>query len=247
MKTIRNRALCLLLGTAMLFPMATGALAATSAESAAAASGIYVSATGEIEAEPDYAVVSLGVNTTEETSAKARNVNATTLAKVTAALKKQGVAEKDIKNEYVNMYTEYDYTSGKQTISGYTVSNSLSIYIRNLDKLGETVNAALEAGANNLSNVYYEVNNRDAYYAKAVKKAMDSARKKADIIAKEAGLTLGAVTSVNESGYDYPSYGGGYAVMAEDANAKAVSDIGNTLKPSPVSISVSLNVSFTVK
>ena len=243
---------------AMILPMGAGALAATpvptaqaSAEAAVSGKGIFVSANGEIEADPDYAVVSLGVNTTEKTSAQARSKNAETVKKISEALKKQGVDEKDIQNEFLSMYPAYDYTSEKRTLIGYTVNNTLSVKIRNLDKLGETVNAALNAGANNLNNVYYDVNDRDAYYAKAVNKAMSSAKKKAEIIAKESGLTLGKVTSVNESGYRYPEYYGSGGMMmdyaVDDATAEAApkTDLGNTLKPSPVTISVSLSVSFS--
>jgi uncharacterized protein YggE len=167
--------------------------------------GISVSGQGSVSVKPDVATISLGVETMDADAAKARKANDTAMAKVLTAVKAFGVADDDIKTSNYSIYPRYDEKG--QKITGYTVANTVSVKVKNLDKLGEMLEAAGAAGANTAGGIGFDVQDRTAAYNEALAQAMEKARARAEIMAKACGVKLGRVLTINESSsYSGPVY-----------------------------------------
>jgi uncharacterized protein YggE len=191
-----------------------------------AATGISVSAQGSITVKPDVAYVQLGVETMDADAGKARKANDEAMAKVLAAVKGFGVSDDDVTTTNFNIYPRYDDKGEK--ITGYTVNNNVSVKVKNLDKLGDVLTAASEAGANTAGGISFDVQDRTAAYNDALAQAMEKAKARADVMAKACGVTLGRVMTVNESSsYSGPTYAVVEDAMYSKANAVPVS--GGTL------------------
>ena len=102
-------------------------------------SDFTVSGTGKVTAVPDQGEISLGVTATKSTVKSAQTVVNQKINAISTAIKKLGVGESDIKTENYSVYPQYDYTNGKSIINGYQVSASLSIKIRDLDKINDVI------------------------------------------------------------------------------------------------------------
>lgn len=248
MKRNMKRAMAVVLAATLM--MTGTALASTpNAKEQIVASDQYiaVNASGTIEVQPDIASISLGVMTTAKDSAQARQKNANTLKKVTQAIEKAGVKGTDIKTEHISMYPNSDFKNGSEIITGYTVTNQLSITVQNVDKAGEIINAAMTAGANTVNGISYDVKDREKYYEQAVDKAMKSANSKAKIMANASGLKLGNVLNIREGSYDYMPIPTVMYSKVEQAESAVAGNIGDTLKPSLVTISVDIAVMYSAK
>ena len=234
------------LSAAMVFALGTSALAATVVEKPT----VSVSASAEVEAEPDIAYVSLGVRTENKKAEKARKENTDLMTKVIAAVKAQGVAEKDVKTSNLNLYANYTWDkNNKRTLTGYTCDNSLTITVRDVKKVGDVVDAAMQAGANNFNNVRFDLVDSEEYYIQAVAQATKKAMRRAKGVADAAGLTLGKAASLSTNGsgyspvYDYAEDVAEDAGMDSVANAPAAS-IGSTIQSGTIKISASVNAVF---
>jgi uncharacterized protein YggE len=220
----------------------SGVLAAgLSAESLAAqgatvsAAGITVVGTGTVTATPDTAEWSFGVQTSGETAEGALAANSEAMAKVVAALKGAGIAEDDLQTEQVSVYprTSDDGVS----IVGYDATNTVRATIRDLDRAGAIVDAAVDAGANQVYGPSLTVSDTEAQYGAAVDAAFDDARARAEAIAEKAGLTLGAPVAIVEGG------GGGGAIPYYGA-AEAAADVA--VEPGTQDVGASLTVTFAI-
>jgi uncharacterized protein len=180
--------------------------------------GISVSGQGSITLKPDVAYITLGVETLDTDAAKARSTNDTAMAKVIAAVKGFGVTDEDITSTNFSIYPRYDEKGLK--ITGYTVSNAISVKVKNLDKLGDVLTAASAAGANTAGGINFDIMDRTAAYNQALAQAMDKAKARADVMATACGVKLGNVLTVSESS----SYSGPIFAAADSlAGGKAAS------------------------
>ncbi len=171
-------------------------------------------------------------------------------------LKGQGVDPKDIKTQNYDVAPRYQYSncgygSGSSTcpppvIVGYTITQTVSVKVRNLSKAGEIVGGVVQSGANSVSQLTFTLDSPDAAKAAARAEAMAKARAKAELIAKEGGFGIGRLISVqvNEGGqYPYPMYGlgGGMAVSkAEVAPAP-------TVEPGSQEVNVTVNLVYEIR
>jgi len=168
------------------------------AESTAPKPGtISVNGTGSVTTEPDTATISLGVVTQGATAREAMQNNSTAMAKVIDALKREGLAAKDLQTEYVSLSPRYDQ-QGRE-VTGYDASNSVSARVRDLGHVGDVIDAGVAAGANNVSGPSLSREDRDKLYNDALEKAVADAKEKADVLARAAGVAVGAVQSVSEN------------------------------------------------
>jgi uncharacterized protein len=176
-----------------------GVAGAGGASSAAGASqhSIVVTGDGTVSTTPDRAQVSFGVSTDAKTASAALHGNAVEMAKVIAALKAQGIAPADIKTELVSLSPRY--TSNGESVVGYSASNSVSATLRNLDKVGPVIDAAVDAGANQVNGPNLVRSDASATYRLALRAAISNARGKAQAIAKASGLHLRRITDVSEA------------------------------------------------
>ncbi len=178
--------------------------------------GISVSGSGSVSLKPDVATISLGVETMDADAAKARKTNDEAMTKVLAAVKGFGIADGDIETTNFNIYPRYEEKG--QKITGYTVSNTVSVRVKDLDKLGSVLEAAVAAGANISGGIGFDVQDRTAAYNEALAQAMEKARARAEVMAKACGVTLGKALTINESSsYSGPTYASAEKAALMDA------------------------------
>ena len=167
---------------------------------------LNLSAYGEVHAAPDLATIELGVTTQGATAAEAMGSNARQMAGLLAALKKQGVAEKDIQTSNLNLTAQYDYQNGQAPVlKGYQASNTVSVTVRDLGKIGPTVDAVVAGGANQVNGVSFGL--RDPQSAEDAARVQAVARLQAEaaLYAKATGLHVKALRSLTEGGGYQPS------------------------------------------
>lgn len=170
--------------------------------------GISVAGTGTVTVSPDVATLSLGVSAQAAAAAAAQARASGTMANVIAAVKAAGVAERDIATQWISLQPQYDYqsgASGSPRILGYQASQSLSVKVRDLARSGAVIDAAVAAGANQVSGISFSLANPTAATNQAREAAMADARARAQALASAAGVTLGAPISISEVGAPTPT------------------------------------------
>lgn len=160
---------------------------------------ISVSGTGRVVTSPDVADLRLGVVVTKPTVKDARNVAAAQMTKVIAALKKLGIADKDLQTTGLSLQPNYTYpTRGTPRLTGYTLSNAVSVTVRDLNKLGDAIDDGLAAGATTLDGVSFRVDDSARAEQQAREQAMAQAKAKAQTLATAAGVSITGVASISE-------------------------------------------------
>lgn len=158
---------------------------------------VTVNGSGSVSAVPDTAQLSFGVTTEAKTAAEALAQNGDAADKVIAALKKAGIATKDLQTQYVSLSPRY--TDRGDEILGYTASNSVSAILRDLGRAGAVIDTAVAAGANNVSGPSLSRSDNDALYSAALKDAVADARVKAEALGEAGHFSIGKIDSVVES------------------------------------------------
>lgn len=194
---------------------------------------ISVSGTGTIVLSPDTADVQLGVSSTSRTVKDARAQAAAAMTRVVAGLKNLGIADKDIQTTTLNLQPTYDYSANTNPprITGYQLSNSIAVTVRDLDKLGDAIDGALANGATSLDGVTFRVDDQTAAEAQARQAAMTDAKAKAKTLADAAGVSISGVSSITETvaPVPYPVYYGlGAAGAPQASDAKTPVEAGST-------------------
>jgi len=215
-------------------------------------STISVSGTGEAYAIPDIAAFNFSVVETGDMVKQAQEKADAKINKALAAVREAGVEDRDIKTIGYNVYPKYEWNqivcltylcpSGKQVLTGYEVSQTVTVKVRDMEKEGDLVTKIGDIGASNISGVEFTVDNRDQYVAQARAQAIDEAKTKAKELAKQLGVKLGSILYYNESG-NYPIYhgmaegkGGGDTAVSSVAPRTAELPQGETKITSDVSI-----------
>jgi uncharacterized protein len=164
---------------------------------------ITVVGEGRVSISPDTAQTTIGVEVLSNTVRAASSEVSTTMASVIAALKAQGIADKDMQTAGYNISVDRMFAPGQNQIPGqeqirYRVSNNVSVLIHDTSKVGGVIDAAVTAGANNVYGVNFSVANPSKPADQASSKALDDARTRAAYLAGLAGLKLGPVISISE-------------------------------------------------
>lgn len=160
---------------------------------------ITVVGVGRASATPDIARVTVGVDVVNPSLSKAlTEVNRKT-SSVIAQLKEQGIEDKDIRTVDFNVFPQQSYgPNGPGPITGYRVSNSVRVTIRDLDKAGDILEQAVNAGANTVQGLTFTIEDPKPVETEARVSAIQDARFKADALAQEAGATVGQVINISE-------------------------------------------------
>jgi uncharacterized protein YggE len=169
---------------------------------------ITVSGEGEVRATPDEAMLSAGVVSNARTAAAALADNAHAMNAVFATLRSAGVPEKSMQTSGFNVSPQYATDkNGAQTphIVGYQVSNTVNVTVDDLSKVGPVLDALVASGANSVGDISFGIKNPKAAMAQARALAVADAIDRAQALTKAAGVTLGPITSIGESGgYEPP-------------------------------------------
>lgn len=173
---------------------------ATAAEEKKLQRTISVSAEGSVVTKPDMARISSGVVSEARTAREALTANSAAVQKLIAALKQAGIAAADLQTSSINVQPRYTHHKDGQAprIDGYTVSNDLSLVVRDLGKLGDILDQLVTLGANQIGALSFDIANADALRDEARKAAVANARKRAALYAEAAGVTLGDVLEITE-------------------------------------------------
>ena len=175
---------------------------------------------GEVSLTPDIAYIYVGVHTENENAGDAVAENNDNAQGVIDALKGSGVKAEDISTTNFSLYASQQYDrNGNPTDLAYVVDNTVFITVRNLDQLGDLLGTAIDAGANSVNGISFDVSDKESVLSDAREQAVNNARAQAEELAGLAGVELGDVLSLNMyGGIPSPIYGGkgggGYAVDA---------------------------------
>lgn len=184
-----------------------------------AANTIVVSATNDVYAKPDLAITTVSVATEAKTVAQAMSENTVKMNAVIAAVKNQGVEDKDLKTVNFNISPRYEWEnpncnysycpSGKRILAGYDINQSLEVKIRDLAKIGGIIEGATGAGANEVGGLQFTIDNEDLLKEEARNNAIEEAKNKAKNLAEKLGIRLVKIVSFSESGsFPIPYYAG---------------------------------------
>ena len=202
-----------------------------------------ISVTGEaqISVAPDIAFVDAGVATDAKTAREASEANNNAMTKVFAALKAANIDARDIQTSRLSLQPQYaPNRSGPSPVVGYRASNRVTVRIHDVSKVAGVIDTLVGAGANDIGNVAFEVSQASKLLDEARAQAVTDARRKAEIYARAAGVTLGAPLSISEGG-DVPQ---------PMFRAKAVG--GMPASPTPIAqgeetLSISVSVTWAIK
>ncbi len=199
-----------------------------------------VSGRGEVMRTPDVALINAGVVTQAATAATAMAENATRMARMVAALRKAGIAERDLSTASISLQPQYRYVENQApVITGYQASNQLNVRFRDIAKSGSVLDALVKEGANQINGPTMMLDNAQAAMDEARIAAVKNARARADLYAGATGMTVKRIVSISESEGYAP---GPMPIMqrsaAMDASAKT------EMLPGEQSIAVSVNVVF---
>jgi len=178
--------------------------------------GIWVSGQGTVTVVPDVAILRLGVEAQEATVEEAMDEAAEAMGRVMGTLRASGVAERDIKTRFFNIYPVRRWIDDDQEVLiGYRVTNMVTAKIRDVEATGSIIDSVAKAGGDltRIQGVSFTVDDPSQYYDEARVEAMADAQAKAQHLAALAGVGLGRPFYISESSgavpYDYMAMEGG--------------------------------------
>jgi len=206
---------------------------------------VTISAQGKITAKPDLLEVSAGVVTNAGTALDAHQQNTAKMNKVIDFVKSQGVDSADIQTSNYSIYPTYDYTGGKQVITGYSANQTITIKVHNFDIAGPLLDGLSQNGANQIENVNYTFADPDALREQAREQALASAKDKAQRLAKAAGVQLGELVTFTEDQSQAP-YPIPYAAAVGKGGAPDSAPV-TQVEPGTQDITAQVTVTYSLK
>jgi uncharacterized protein len=211
---------------------------------------ITVTGEGQASAAPDMAVLSLVVLQEKPTAREALTANNEAMAKVLDAMKKAGIAERDLQTSGFSIDPRYVYPDNKDNtqppeapkIVGYAVSNSLTVRVRDLKKVGDILDQSVTLGVNQGGNLTFTNDKPESVVEEARKKAVANAMAKAKTLTEAAGVSLGKVVEISEQSYSPRPMPMGQAKMMTAAPADSV-----PVATGENTYNVNVNVTFELK
>ncbi|OGD79817.1 hypothetical protein A2368_01260 [Candidatus Collierbacteria bacterium RIFOXYB1_FULL_49_13] len=166
-----------------------------------------VSGQGKVTVTPDIAYVTVGIEASGVTVKEVQGKINEVINKLNTSLKGLGVAEKDLKTTNYRISPTYDWTSGRQRITGFQAGSNIQVKVREIDKVNEVIDTATANGANEVGGVTFDVDDKEKWENEAREKAVAEAKSKAEQAARIAGFRLGKIINYSEN------FGGGVVPM----------------------------------
>ena len=202
---------------------------------------ITVSGEATVSAAPDQAQIEAGVASEAKTAREASEANNAAMSKVLLALKGAGIAEKDYQTSRLSLQPQYSPNrSGPSPVVGYRASNRVTVRVRDVARLASVIDVLVGAGANDISGINFTVSNASKLLDGAREQAVADARRKAEIYAKAAGVTLGAPLSISEEGAPGP-------VLYRAKVASAGMAVSAPVAQGEETLQVNVSVSWAIK
>jgi uncharacterized protein YggE len=203
---------------------------------------LSISAEGEVKAAPDQATVSFGVQTQAKTAAEAMRQNRERMASSITALKAAGIEAKDIQTSALNLNGQYAYEPNQPPkLTGYQAVNQVTIMVRDLTKLGATVDAVTAAGSNQVNGIDFGLSNGKPFEDDARRAAVRTLAARAELYATAAGMKLGRLINLSE--------GGGYQpaplrrVGFADAQMKSAA-VNTPVEPGQLTVRIEISATY---
>jgi uncharacterized protein len=201
--TMKRLLAALLIGAAV---PAVPAAAQTTGQVTQAITGtrLDVSVTGEVTRVPDLAIISAGVVSRSATATGALQDNAQRMDRVVAAIKRAGIADRDVQTSSISLNAEYKYVENQPPqLVGYTASNQVTVRFRDIRNSGKVLDALVREGANQISGPNMTIEHPEQALDEARARAVAAGRARADLYARSLGMRVVRVVSVSESGGYY--------------------------------------------
>ncbi|TBW26636.1 SIMPL domain-containing protein [Gramella sp. KN1008] len=203
---------------------------------------VNVTGEGIVKVEPDEVIIKSRIEHEGPSAAMVKKKNDEVVDKVISYLKSQGVEDRDIRTNYVNLNKRYDYN--EKTYS-YVANQAISINLRDIEQYEKIMKGLLENGLNRVDGIQFKSSEMDKYEKEARKKAVLDARNTAEELAAPLGQEIGKAVSISETEYNsiQPMYRMEEAmVQMSDAKADA-----QTIAPGEMEIKIRVNVAFELK
>ena len=201
---------------------------------------ISVNGEATVSVPPDLALVDGGVTSEAKTAREASDANNAAMGKVLLALKGAGIDEKDVQTSRLSLQPQNaPNRTGPSAITSYRASNRVTIRVRDVTKVASVIDTLVGAGANEIGGISFVVSQASKLLDEAREKAVADARRKAEIYASAAGVTLGAPLSISEEGNPPP--------MPYRGKMSASMVAGAPVAQGEETLSVTVNVSWAIK
>ncbi len=205
---------------------------------------LNVNGLGQVYLTPDIAYINIGVNTQSPSASESVATNKEQSNAVIEAIKAAGVDEKDIHTTNFSIWSNPTYDEmGVVTGTNYVVDNTVNVTVRNLDGLGDLLDSAVSAGANNIYSIQFDVADKSAAVKEARASAVEDAKSQAQELAEAAGLSLGEIQTISFYESSPVAYfegkGGGGGGAAMEASVP--------IQPGQLAISVNVSVTYSIK
>jgi uncharacterized protein YggE len=208
--------------------------------------GIWVTGQGEVSVVPDIAFINLGIESEDKSVATARDRAAAAMSDVMDTLSANGIADKDIRTQYFNIQQvrTWDRETEKEVVTGYRVTNTVTVTIRDIEKVGTIIDAVTDAGGDltRINGINFSIDDPAEYYEEVRKEAMLDAKKKAEELAKLANVDLGNATYISENSYYAPITKSAMAIGYDEAAGYSTS-----ISPGELDISLTIQVAYAIK
>lgn len=176
---------------------------------------IAVSGEGEVFAVPDVATFSFSVIEEDANASLAQEMAAKKINQVLSFIERSGVEERDIKTTSFNLYPRYEFRrepcvgfncppSGERVLVGFEVNQSVEVKVRDTERAGEIIAGIGELGISNISGLSFTIDDEEILKAEARSLAIEDAKEKAEILAKDLDVSLVRIVSFNE--FDQPVF-----------------------------------------
>jgi uncharacterized protein len=205
---------------------------------------LSVTGSARVTAQPDIASISIGVHTESDRAADAVTENNRQAQAIVTALTALGVSEADIQTLGFNIFPQDEWgPGGERTGTRFIVDNTVTVKVRDLDLISELLGAVIEAGANNIYGIQFDLEDKSELIAEARKKAVEDAQSQAQELASAAGITLGAIQSLNYySSIPVPIFDNKVAFGMGGAEASSV-----PVSPGQLIITADVSITFEIR
>jgi uncharacterized protein len=207
---------------------------------------------GKVTAMPDIADINIGVVSQGPTAKAAMDSNTDAMGGLQKVLKERGIAAKDIETKQIQVTPVYSHPDPRRPVQngedfvpkvvGYRVTNSVEVTVRDIHKVGEMLDAVVGAGANQVTGIAFRVEKCEQLLDQARKLAMADAKRKAELLAGEAGVVLGPARQITEAGSS-PS---GAMRLGAAAPQAMMARSAPSVAPGEQELAVSIQVSYTI-
>jgi len=205
---------------------------------------ISVNGVGKVFVEPELANISIGVESRAKTAGEASDENKRDMDLVMKSLKAMDIKDEDIQTTDYSLFPDYQFIEKerRQIIVGYIARNMVQVKVKDIDKIGDILDAVTEAGANQIYGIGFTVEDPNKYKDEARKLAVDEAKNKAQNLAKFAGVKLGDIVSMREEWYgpeqEYYTYESRTAMGADMGGAQ--------ISPGQLLITVTIQMQYEI-